>query len=116
MGTAPARGRRLDRLVPRAGARAFQSGRPDCLSAAGGRFAIARGSGSFHDSPAAMERPMNNLPCAAGNCADREAELPPDPNLASPTGTPPRLITRRELLIGVGGLLAAAKAGKWLWT
>jgi uncharacterized protein (DUF362 family) len=63
-----------------------------------------------------MERPVNDLPRADRKCADREAELPPDLKLASHRGAPPRLITRRELLIGIGGLLAATKAGKWLWT
>jgi len=30
--------------------------------------------------------------------------------------SPPRVLTRRDLLVGVGGLFAAASAGKWLWT
>src|SRR5262249_54299624 len=75
----------------------------------------ARGSRSFH-TPAARERRMNDLPCADGNRADQDAEMPPDPLLASHRSAPSRLITRRELLIGIGGLLAATKAGKWLWT
>src|SRR5579872_6242314 len=29
---------------------------------------------------------------------------------------PPRLLTRRELLVGVGGLFAATSAGRWLWS
>jgi uncharacterized protein (DUF362 family) len=28
----------------------------------------------------------------------------------------PRLITRREILVGVGGLFAATSAGRWVWT
>jgi uncharacterized protein (DUF362 family) len=30
--------------------------------------------------------------------------------------SPPRTLTRRDLLVGIGGLFAAASAGKWVWT
>jgi uncharacterized protein (DUF362 family) len=43
-------------------------------------------------------------PPGAGRSSDHKSQAPP------------RRLTRRDLLVGIGGLFAAASAGKWLWT
>lgn len=59
---------------------------------------------------------MNHAPRTA---SERSPDGSPRPDPAEPAdaGPPARLrpLTRRDLLVGVGGLFAAAAGGKWVW-
>ncbi len=60
---------------------------------------------------------MSDLPISQfAEDTDRASKLEPEPPNASGLRLPPRRLTRREWLIGIGGLFAASSAGKWLWT
>lgn len=60
---------------------------------------------------------MNHLPdSASGGDAERGSGSGPVLPVESELRSPPRLLSRRELLVGIGGLFAASSALKWLWT